>query len=170
MTDVYVALGSNLERGANIHRALLALHAQYAPLRISSLYDAAAEGFAGPRFYNLAVHFRIQLDAQTLAAALRTLEFQLGRPATARKHSSRPIDIDLLLHGATQIDTPTLTLPRPDLYRCAYVLAPLAELAPELRPPGCTQTLRELWAEFDQSRVNQTRLPLPWPELSVVAG
>jgi len=90
------------------------------------------------------------------------MEERHGRSRTSQKFSSRTLDVDLILYGDTVLDEPNLRLPRDEITRYAFVLEPLAEIAPDLRHPVIGATYRELWADFKVSSP-QKKLGHPAP-------
>ena len=147
---VFVSAGSNIEPRANLEAACNALKQRYGELELSPLYRSPAAGFSGPDFLNLVVSFRTDETPAKILARLAELEALAGRDRSAGKFSSRTLDLDLLLYG-DRIDA-ALKLPHPDIERYAFVLKPLADLAPSLRHPIAAVTLRELWCAFPYSR------------------
>ena len=85
-----------------------------------------------------------------MIARLHAVEAACGRARDAPRWAPRSMDLDVLLYGDRVSHEPGLTLPRPDLVRRAYMLGPMAELAPDLRHPTLGLTMRELWARFDR--------------------
>jgi len=162
MPDVFLSLGSNIDPGRHIPAALEDLRNLFGPLRLSSLYETAAVGFDGPPFHNLIVVFHSDRDARDIAKLLRDIEERHGRSRTSQKFSSRTLDVDLILYGDTVLDEPNLRLPRDEITRYAFVLEPLAEIAPDLRHPVIGATYRELWADFKQASP-QKKLGHPAP-------
>ncbi len=117
--------------------------------RVSSLYETAAVGVTDqPDFLNAVAEVYTTLSAEALLDALLNLENLLGRERTFR-WGPRVIDLDLLLYGSEQIALPTLTVPHPRLRERAFVLIPLAEIAPELTLPGDHQGVAELANNLD---------------------
>ena len=117
-------------------------------IRVSSLYETAAVGVTDqPDFLNAAAEVRTSLPAAALLSAFLNLENLLGRVRTFR-WGPRVIDLDLLLYGDEQIALPTLTVPHPRLRERAFVLVPLAEIAPDLTLPGDNQAVAELANNF----------------------
>lgn len=161
---VYLGLGSNQERERHLAAALAALRARFGPLRTSGVYESAAEGQAGaPPYYNLVAAFDTTETPEAVQAGLKAIERQQGRRPQART-AQCPLDIDFLLHGAQVLEQPGLVLPRPAFTAQAYVLAPLAELAPELRHPLTGERMDARWAQFRASPAPR-RLPrqeTPW--------
>lgn len=151
MTRVYVSLGSNIQREANTRAGIQSLQQHFGDLILSSVYESDAVGFSGDRFYNLVIGFDTELDATTLARQLREIELAHGRDREGKKFTSRTLDLDLLLYGDAIIDQPGLKIPRDDILKYAFVLWPLAEIAPQSKHPQLKRTYAELWKEFDKS-------------------
>jgi 2-amino-4-hydroxy-6-hydroxymethyldihydropteridine diphosphokinase len=150
LPEVYVAAGSNIEPVANLQCALAALRAHYPELRRSRAWRNPAAGFAGDDFVNLVVAFATDEPPRRVLERLHEAEAACGRVRHAPRWAPRRMDLDLLLYGDHVSDEPGLTLPRPDLLLRAYMLKPMAELAPELRHPTLGLTMRELWERFDR--------------------
>ena len=146
----FVSAGSNIEPRANLQAACAALKERYPDLAISPVYESPAEGFSGPPFLNLAVSFHTEETPEEIRQVLAQLESLAGRDRSGGKFSSRTLDLDLLLYG-NRVDE-ALKLPHPDIGRYAFVLKPLADLAPNLRHPATGTTLSELWAQFSGHR------------------
>jgi 2-amino-4-hydroxy-6-hydroxymethyldihydropteridine diphosphokinase len=148
---VYVAAGSNVEAQRHLAFAVRELERTVGPLSVSHAYRNKAVGFEGPDFINLVVGFRTTLTLDEVLEQLRAIERRCDRPADAPKWAPRTMDLDILLYGDRVLDEPGRKLPRPDLVRRAYMLGPLAEIAPRLIHPTAGKTLGELWAAFDRS-------------------
>ncbi len=143
----YVALGANLgDARATVRDAIAALDRlpQTRLLRASGLYRTAPWEASGPDFINAVAAVETGLDAHELLRALQALELQAGRERPYR-NAPRTLDLDLLLYGDAVIDTPELIVPHPRLRERAFVLVPLAEIAPAL------VTADELQAVADQA-------------------
>jgi 2-amino-4-hydroxy-6-hydroxymethyldihydropteridine diphosphokinase len=152
LARAYLSLGSNLEPGRHLDAALAALRARYGELVVSPTYRTAALGFDGPDFLNLAVGLDTDEDPVALDAWLHALEDAQGRRRDVPRFSSRSLDVDLLLYGNQVLKGPGhLELPRPDLAKHAFVLKPMADIAPDLVHPTLGRTLTQLWAEFPQA-------------------
>ncbi len=163
MAAVYVAAGSNVEPVANLRRALDALAAQFAPLRLSRAYRNAAVGFAGDDFVNLVLGFETSVSVDGVIERLHGVEAACGRERDAPKWAPRAMDLDILLYDDLVCARPGLVLPRPDLARRPYMLGPMAELAPDLRHPTLERTMGELWARFDRGAHAMQPVELGWP-------
>lgn len=130
----YVALGANLgDAQAALRRALHDLgtlpHTQL--VRSSSLYRSAPVESSGPDYVNAVAELRTALGPYELLAGLQGLEQAAGRERPWR-NAPRTLDLDILLYGELQLDDPVLTLPHPRMLDRAFVLRPLAEIAPAL--------------------------------------
>ena len=151
MARVYVSIGSNIEREQNIRAGLTDLERRFGALTLSTVYESEAVGFSGDNFYNLVAAFDTELTPQQVAAELRAIEEDHGRVRNGPRFSSRTLDIDLLLYDAVVLQEGKLELPRDEITKNAFVLLPLAELAPDLEHPVLHQRYAELWASFDQA-------------------
>ena len=139
MNTAYVALGANIgDPAATVVAAftVLADLPQSRVLRTSSLYRTVPLGLRNqPDFINAAAALETTLGAEALLDALLAIEARFGRHRRGR-NGPRTLDLDLLLHNDSQIDQPRLTVPHPRLHLRAFVLCPLAEIAPDLTIPG----------------------------------
>jgi len=160
VTEAFVALGSNIEPEAHLRQAAQLLHRRFGHTRFSGCYRNPAFGFTGADFVNAVAGFETALPVEALIAALREIEKQCGRGPDDPRWGPRAIDLDLLLYGQLVDSTPAYTLPRPDLTRRAYMLGPLAQLAPELRYPPDGPSIAELWSRFPQAPAGLTRIGL----------
>jgi 2-amino-4-hydroxy-6-hydroxymethyldihydropteridine diphosphokinase len=135
--DAYVGLGSNLgDRAAEIERALDELGRLPATTLVarSSLYCTAPVEASGEDYVNAVAHLRTTLAPLELLRALQAIERAHGRERPFA-NAPRTLDLDLLLHGTTVLASETLTLPHPRLHDRAFVIVPLAEIAPDLVVP-----------------------------------
>ena len=148
---VYVGIGSNIERDANVRAAVQALHRRFGSVALSRVYESQPIGFEGQNFYNLVAAFDTDELPEAVVALLHDIERQLGRKRSTSHFASRTIDLDLLLYGDLVRDDVALRLPRPEVTGYACVLRPLAELAPEARHPRSGETFATLWMRFDKS-------------------
>ncbi len=160
MPDVYVAAGSNIQPELNLLSAISALKRRLGDLRVSNAYRNKATGFEGPDFINLVIAFETELTLTEVLSVLQAVEGLCGRPRKAPKFEPRSMDLDLLLYGDMVCATHAITLPRPDLIKRAYMLGPLAELAPDLVHPTMKQTMADLWKGFDQAAHPMQRVTL----------
>src|SRR5688572_29416392 len=134
----YVALGANLGDAVQAVRDALERLAELDGTRLvrhSSLYRTAPIDSAGPDYINAVAELSTRLTASELLAQLQRLELQAGRERPYR-NAPRTLDLDLLLYGSARIDSAGLTVPHPRMRERAFVLLPLAELAPRLVTPA----------------------------------
>ena len=142
MPEIFVGLGSNIEPEANLRAALAALRNRFGALSCSSVYRSPALGFVGPEFLNMVVGLTANVGVDALEVALSELENAGGRDP-AKRSGSRTIDLDLLLFGE-RVDA-ARRLPRADVLEYPFVLAPLAEIAPDLVHPVTGIPLARAW-------------------------
>jgi 2-amino-4-hydroxy-6-hydroxymethyldihydropteridine diphosphokinase len=147
-TTAYVSLGSNLgDRAGNLLMGIRGmLDAGLKVTRLSEIYETEpVETFAQPLFLNMVAELNIDssIEPEEMMARLLRVELSLGRKRDSVK-GPRTIDLDLLLYGDRTNDSQVLTLPHPRFHRRRFVLAPLAELAPQLVHPTLNQTIAEL--------------------------
>lgn len=150
MPEVFVAAGSNIRPRAHLRQAIASLAAAYPDPRVSRAWSNAAVGFEGDDFINLVLAFSTDESLAMLLGRLKAIEAASGREQGTKKWAPRTLDLDLLLYGDLVGKFPGATLPRADLTERAYVLGPLAELAPEHRHPVIGATFGALWQEFDR--------------------
>lgn len=160
MAQVYVSIGSNIDRERNIDAALRELSAAYRQLEQSSVYESDAVGFDSTPFYNLVVGFRTDDSPRVIQDSLHAIENRHGRLRTAAL-SARTLDLDLLLYDDLVMSEGKLVLPRGDIDRYAFVLAPLAEIAGSALHPVTGSSYADMWAAFPDSRQTLTRVD--WP-------
>lgn len=160
MTEVFIALGSNIDPATRLLAAARELRARFPDVRFSSCYRNAAFGFQGDDFINAVAGFSAALAVPELLRALHEIEAVCGRGRQDSKWGPRAMDLDLLLYGQEIGEGPGYVLPRRDLLRRAYMLGPLAELAPQLTHPVSGQSVGALWAAFDRAEHPMIRTPL----------
>ena len=148
MTPAFVALGSNIEPATHLRQAARVLRERFANARFSSCYRSPAFGFSGEDFVNAVAGFETTLSIDALVDTLHDIERQCGRKPEDPRWGPRAIDMDLLLYGQQVGHGRGYTVPRPDLSRRAYMLGPLAELAPQLIYPPDGPSVAELWRDF----------------------
>lgn len=151
MPQVYIAAGSNVEPERHLEMAVRELQREFPGVRCSPWYRNRAVGFEGEDFINFVAGFATELPIATVLQILHAIEALCGRPRAAPRWAPRSMDLDVLLYGDLVCQEPHLTLPRPDLLKRAYMLGPLAALAPDAVHPTERQTIGELWRRFDQA-------------------
>lgn len=156
---IYIALGSNLgDRTAQLRAALAELEALdgVSVLACSHGYETAPVGVLDqPAFLNMAAAIETDLAPLEMLDAVKEIERRIGRQPRD-KWGPREIDIDLILWGEQQVDTDRLRLPHPEFRQRAFVLVPLAEIAPEAVDPGTGKTMATLAQEApDQGHIEK---------------
>jgi len=166
-SEVFVSVGSNVDPRHNLRWGLQQLMHRFGRLRISPVYRNKPVGFEGDDFYNLVVAFDTDDSPRAVSVALDAMENACGRDRAGPRYGPRSLDLDLLLHGMAVLDEPGLVLPRRDLLRYAFMLAPLASLAGDRRHPQTGETFAAHWARFD--RASHPLIEVAMPELSDLA-
>lgn len=145
--NVYLSAGSNIAPEQNLKMACQQLESDYGELTLSSVYQNSAVGFAGDDFLNMVIGFSTREKPELIVNRLETLHKKAHRKRQANPFSSRTLDVDLLLYGDLVRDGAP-ELPRDDIEKYAFVLRPMAEVAPELRHPVTGLTMSEIWDDF----------------------
>jgi 2-amino-4-hydroxy-6-hydroxymethyldihydropteridine diphosphokinase len=158
VTRCYISIGSNIDREKHIAAGLQALEQTFGKLIVSSIYETEAVGFCGDPFFNLVVGFDSGLDVKTVAKKLREIEVDLGRLPDSKKFSARTLDLDLILYGELILNEGNLQIPRSDIERYAFVLEPLAEIAPALKHPVLQISYEELRQKIARDGLQQQRI------------
>jgi len=145
LEEVYLGLGSNMgDRQENLDRALNFLSQKLQVARVSSVYDTEPVGNINqPRFLNLVCQIYTRLAPTAMLILAKGIESKMGR-VVRDSNAPRPIDIDILFYGDQVVETPELVIPHPRLAERAFVLVPLAEIAPTLRHPVIGKSVTEL--------------------------
>jgi 2-amino-4-hydroxy-6-hydroxymethyldihydropteridine diphosphokinase len=164
MPEVFVVAGSNVRPRASLRQALARLAAEFPGLAASRAFSNRAAGFVGDDFINLVLRFPTALPLPALLERLKAVERDGGREPGAAKWGPRILDLDLLLYGDLVGRHCGATLPHPDIATRAWVLGPLAELAPELPHPTLGETIGALWRRFDQGAHPLTAVSLDEPD------
>jgi 2-amino-4-hydroxy-6-hydroxymethyldihydropteridine diphosphokinase len=151
VTQVFLGLGSNLDREKNVRAGLAALKNRFGDLTLSNIYESESVGFKGSNFYNLVVSLQTDLTIAELSEALKKIEDENGRVRTGPKYSPRTLDIDILTYGDFVGVEAGVELPRAEITENAFVLLPLSELVPDALHPYLKKSYAELWASYDQN-------------------
>lgn len=160
MPTVFISIGSNINKKQNISGAVKALEARFGPLILSHVYESEAVGFDGDNFYNLAAAFDTDVSLEELDTILTEIEDRHGRRRAGERFTSRTLDLDLLLYGDLVRHDSGFDIPRKEILEFAFVLQPLAEIAPALRHPETGVSYAEMWQRFDKSRQKLWRAAL----------
>lgn len=155
LSTVFLGLGSNRQRQQHLHAALDALAELLVDMRCSPVFESEAVGIQGAPFYNLAVMGKTTLPLEALSRQLKAIEAANGRYDEPR--NGLPLDIDVLFYNQLIGDFSGLQLPRAEVLHNAFVLWPLALLAPETCHPETGQTLAEHW---EHARIQQQLWPV----------
>ena len=159
MTGAFIGIGSNVEPEKHVAQAVKLLRERFGKLRLSPFYRNPAVGFEGDDFLNGVAAVETSLGVTELSQALDHIELECGRERGAARFAPRTLDLDLLLYGDLVSETPA-KLPRKEILKYAFVLKPLAELAPERRHPLTGQTYAAHWAAFKGERGGLKPVPL----------
>lgn len=163
MARVFVSIGSNIDREAQIISGVRALRDLYGRVLLSSVYECEPVGFIGDHFYNLVAEVQTDVSPGQVGQDLKALEKVHGRVDFSKKFSARKMDLDILLYDNQVLETP-VQIPRDEIPENAYVLWPLAELAPELVHPVLNKSYQQLWQEYDKNKQIIRKVPFIWPE------
>lgn len=164
---VYVGIGSNIEQEKYIRiaaKSLVETFGSDCQLQLSPVYKTQAVGFEGDDFFNLVACFHTDLSPYGVESALKEIEHSHGRKRNQNKFSARNLDIDLLLYDQEIIHTNGINVPRDEVEKYAFVLAPLADLSPDLIHPETHQTISTMWAELQKKTHTEalTKINFKW--------
>ncbi|WP_262967019.1 2-amino-4-hydroxy-6-hydroxymethyldihydropteridine diphosphokinase [Methylobacter psychrophilus] len=162
MPKCFISIGSNIDKDKNTLISLQELERHFGELTISSIYESEPVGFIGDSFYNLVVGFNSELSVKEVAKLLRQIELDNGRTRNSQKFSPRTLDLDLILYNDVILNDGRLQIPRDEIERYAFVLEPLAEIAPNLTHPISHISYAELWEKFDKTNLKQKRVIPDW--------
>ncbi len=149
MTLIYLGLGSNLgDRKENLEKAIEYLSEKIKILRLSSIYETDPEGFKEqPKFLNMVISTNTKLKPLQLLQFVKNVESVIGRVPTF-PNGPRLVDIDILFYDKEIIESHDLTIPHRGLVSRAFVLVPMAEIAPDFVHPGNRKSIKSLLAEL----------------------
>ncbi len=162
MARVFLGIGSNIERERYITCGLDALQRLFHEIALSSVYDSAAVGFQGQPFLNLVAQVSTEFPLAELAAKLRHIEVEYGRPVNATRFSARHLDIDILTYDDVVGAVSGVHLPREEILQNAFVLCPLAELSPDTLHPALKRSYASLWQAYDRSSQPLYKVDFSW--------
>lgn len=162
MARVYISIGSNIDKEASIRKGVADMQAVFGKLELSSVYQSEAVGFKGDDFYNLVAAFDTDEDVLTISKQLHEIEDKNGRDRSGPRFSSRTLDLDLLVYDDLVTDENGLEIPRGEILENAFVLWPLAEIAPGLKHPVTQKTYAEHWDGFDKNKEKLYPVEFHW--------
>ena len=158
MSRIYISIGSNINRSYHIQAAVSALTQHFGPLTLSSVYESEAVGFAGSAFYNMVVAVDTTLSIVDCVGLFKQIEDSYGRDRSAAKFSGRTLDLDLLTYDDVVCQQP-VELPRAEITENAFVLWPLAEIAPDVMHPLTRRSYSDMWQQYSKQ---QKLWPVPF--------
>ncbi|CCQ09480.1 2-amino-4-hydroxy-6-hydroxymethyldihydropteridinepyrophosphokinase [Pseudoalteromonas luteoviolacea B = ATCC 29581] len=151
MAKIYISIGSNVDREKNFRNGVTALISHFPDFSHSSVYESEAVGFKGRPFYNSVFAAQTTLSLEEVCKLLKQIEREHGRKPEDKKFSPRTLDLDLLLYDNVICETPA-QLPRAEICTNAFVLQPLAEIAPAVLHPVTNQHFAQMWQHYDKSQ------------------
>ncbi len=158
--NAYLSIGSNIEPEANLRKAVAALRARFGEIVVSPVYRTRSVGFNGPEFINAAVIIESDIHPFALNDWLHALEIAQGRDRRDASYSDRSLDIDIIYFGDLVLDGPgDFQLPRPELHH-AFVLKPLADIAPDFVDPVRHIAMAQLWSAHREFATPPQRIAL----------
>ena len=159
---VYISLGSNIDADKNIRSALVLLKKEQPEMLVSPMYQTSAVGFEGDDFLNCIAKIITDKSADDIFAWFRQIEADHGRDRNQPKFASRSLDIDMLTYGDKALKTDNYTLPRDEITKYAFVLKPLADIAPDEIYPPENKTYLNLWQGFDATGQDMKEVDFIW--------
>ncbi len=151
MARIYISIGSNIEAEQHLRVAIAELRQHYGELQLSSVYESEAVGFEGDNFLNMVVGLDTGEDVHQVVQTLRQIEDRHGRVRNGPRFSARTLDLDLLLYDELVLKEEGIELPRGEITENAFVLWPLAEIAPTTMHPTSQTSMADLWDKFDKT-------------------
>ena len=155
LTQVFLGLGSNVERETHLQAGLEALSGFLRDMRCSPVFESQPVGIKSGPFFNFVVSALTDLPLIELDRRLKFIEADNGRYAPDRK--GLPLDIDVLLYGDLVGNFDGLVLPRAEILKNAFVLWPLSLVAPDRVHPGVEKPFSTLWEE---AQIDQVLAPV----------
>jgi 2-amino-4-hydroxy-6-hydroxymethyldihydropteridine diphosphokinase len=152
--NIFLCLSTNLgDRATNLQHAVASMQSDVQVISASKVYETPPWGYVDqPMFLNQVLQVQTNLPPFDLLTHLKKTEHQMGRVETFR-NGPRLIDIDILFYGDMVVNAPQLTLPHPRLHQRAFVLVPLADLAPNLVHPVIGKTVQQMLQAVDRSGI-----------------
>lgn len=160
--QLLISVGSNINKVINTKKGILSIIDSFDNVKISTIYESEAVGFAGDNFYNLVVCVTSNLSVIDVCKLLKKIEDEHGR-VRGTKYGNRTLDLDLLTYDSKLCHSPVL-LPRPEIEYNAFVLKPMSELVPKQLHPRIQLSYAELWQDFINNNPNKNQRL--WPAKS----
>jgi 2-amino-4-hydroxy-6-hydroxymethyldihydropteridine diphosphokinase len=160
MSKVYVSIGSNIDKQKHIRACLQEMAEQFSNLVLSPIYESEAVGFQGDNFYNLVAKFDTELTVSELSKTFKDMEDKYGRNRGGPKFGSRTLDVDILTYDNLIGNIDGVQLPRDEITKNAFVLLPLADIAPDELHPEQQVSYARLWFFFDKDLQNLWQVTL----------
>ena len=162
MPRVFIGIGSNIDRELNLRAGVSELRTYYDDVQLSTVYESEAVGFEGDPFYNLVAAFDTDDSVEQVLATLAQIENNHGRVRGDVRYSSRTLDMDLLLYDDLIMSGEGYHVPRDEISRFAFVLCPLAEMAPEMVHPETGETFSRMWSQFNKTEQSLHPITFSW--------
>lgn len=161
MARIYISLGSNINKAHHVRQGIAAMREFIDDFSVSDVFESESVGFDGSNFYNLVCGGNTQLSVDEVCTRLRQIEVDNGRDRSAKKFSSRTLDLDLLVYDDLVVEQPA-QLPRNEIDKNAFVLWPLAQIAPEFIHPVLNLSFLSLWDNYDKSQQSLWAVEFDW--------
>lgn len=161
MHTTFLGLGSNIEAERNMASAIARLRETFGEITFSPFYRCIPFGFEGEDFINAVARVQTTMAPLELRNHLVELENQHERDREAPRYSSRTLDVDILMYDDLYLLSPQLEIPREEILQAAYVLKPLADLAPGLVHPVKRQKMFDLWEAFSGEKTELRPMDFP---------
>ncbi|MCG7561827.1 MULTISPECIES: 2-amino-4-hydroxy-6-hydroxymethyldihydropteridine diphosphokinase [Pseudoalteromonas] len=148
MAHVFISIGSNVDRDRHFRQGLTTLIKHFPDYVHSDVYESEPVGFNGKNFYNSVFATHTDMSLPDLCILLKQIERDNGRTPQDKKFSPRTLDLDILFYDDVICDSPA-QLPRDEVTKNAFVLRPLAEIAPDFIHPALGCRMVEIWQAYD---------------------
>ena len=148
MAHIFIGIGSNSDPTENIAGGLRDLMQHFGKLTLSQTYATQPFEGTGDEFYNLVVGCHSGNSVESVVKVLKAIESAHGRTHLLRNLASIVLDLDLLTFDNLRLRTSNISIPHADISNRAYILKPLAEIAPQTRHPEIGDTYEKMWSEF----------------------
>lgn len=158
MAQVFVSIGSNIDRARSVRFGVAALQREFGTLQLSPVYETRAVGFEGEDFYNLVAGFATSQSPRQVVDRLHAIEAACGRERQQERFASRTLDIDLLLYDDLDLHDQGMNVPRDEIPQYAFVLKPLVDLIPDRRHPLTGECYRDLWQAMREETAGLRRI------------